>query len=215
MILDQKFYLNNDVVFVAKQLIGKVLYTRIGNNVSAGIIIETEAYAGVDDKASHAYNNKLTPRTEIMYKEGGYAYIYLIYGMHSLFNVVTNKSGIPHAILVRSIFPIQGFNYMESRIGKKLNKFKNGIGPGRLSKLLGINYKMTGMPLVDNQNGDAIWIENQNIIIPKRKIQIGKRIGVEYAKEDADRLYRFWIDASEIDLSEKTTKPVDEGNSFF
>jgi len=202
MILDSTFYSNTDVVLLAKQLIGKVLYTRIGNCISSGIILETEAYAGINDKASHAYGNKRTPRTEIMYKEGGCAYIYLIYGMHSLFNVVTNNAGIPHAVLIRSILPFHGIEYMETRKGIKLKSFKDGVGPGKLSKLLGIDYTMTGIPLINESNKNAIWIEDQNITIPQNKIQVGKRIGVDYAMEDAERLYRFWIGASEINLSE-------------
>lgn len=202
MILDSTFYSNNDVVLLAKQLIGKVLYTRIGNCVSAGIILETEAYAGIDDKASHAYGNKRTPRTEIMYREGGCAYIYLIYGMYSLFNVVTNNAGVPHAVLIRSILPYQGIQYMEARKAAKLNTLKDGIGPGKLSKLMGINYKMSGITLMNIKNKNAIWIEDQDIAILQNKIQVGKRIGVDYAMEDADRLYRFRIEASEINLSE-------------
>lgn len=194
MQLNRDFYLQDDVVALAKQLLGKVLFTRIDNMVCSGIITETEAYAGITDKASHSFGNKRTGRTEIMYHEGGCAYIYLIYGMYSLFNVVTNRSGVPHAILVRSILPIGGLGTMQKRKNGKPIGLKDGEGPGRLSKILGINYKMSGMPLDKNQKGIAIWIEDTKIIIPQNKIQIGKRIGVEYAMEDAGRPYRFWVD---------------------
>jgi DNA-3-methyladenine glycosylase len=200
MVLSSNFFTQSDPVKVAKQLIGKVLYTRINNEISSGIITETEAYAGIDDKASHAYGNKRTKRTEIMYQNGGYAYIYLIYGIYSLFNVVTNKVGVPHAVLIRSIFPFEGLEIMQQRNSGKHVSAKDGIGPGRLSRLLGINYKMTGIPLIKTQEQNAIWIEDNNIIIMESEIKIGKRIGVDYAEEDAELAYRFWIDSNRLDL---------------
>jgi len=200
MVLPKEFYTQDNVVSVAKQLLGKVLYTRIDNVVSAGIICETEAYAGIADKASHAYGNKRSTRTEIMYNEGGCAYVYLIYGMYSLFNVVTNLAGVPHAVLVRSIIPYQGLEIMQQRRNGKELSLKDGIGPGRLSRLLGINYKMTGILLAKSGKGDAIWIEDIGIDILENKIQTGKRVGIDYAKEDAELLYRFWIQSNEFSL---------------
>lgn len=199
MILDRDFYTQNDVVSIAKQLLGKVLYTRIDSAICSGIITETEAYAGITDKASHAYNDRRTPRTEIMYREGGDAYIYLIYGKYSLFNVVTNKTGVPHAILIRSIVPFEGLEIMQQRKGVKPLSIKDGIGPGRLSRLLGIDYRMTGVVLNNSQEGNAIWISDNSINFPEDKIQITKRIGIDYAKEDSERLYRFLIDSTLID----------------
>lgn len=198
MILPKEFYTQDNVVSVAKQLLGKVLYTRIDNIVSAGIIIETEAYAGILDKASHAYGNKRSKRTEIMYQEGGCAYIYLIYGMYSLFNVVTYLAGVPHAVLVRSIIPYQGLEIMHQRRNGKALSLKDGIGPGRLSRLLGINYKLTGIPLIKSDEGDAIWIEDNKIDVLENNIQIGKRVGIDYAEEDAELLYRFWIEPNSV-----------------
>ena len=194
MVLTKEFYLQKNVVEVSRQLLGKVLYTRIDGIVSAGIIIETEAYAGITDKASHAYGDKRSRRTGVMYQEGGCAYIYLIYGMYSLFNVVTNKAGVPHAILVRSIVPYQGLEIMQQRRNDKALSLKEGIGPGRLSRLLGINYKMTGISLAKSDEGDSIWIEDNGIDVLENKIQIGMRVGIEYAKEDAELLYRFWVE---------------------
>lgn len=201
MILSKEFYTQNNVVLVAKQLLGKVLFTRIDDVVSAGIITETEAYAGVTDKASHAYGDKRSRRTEIMYHEGGCAYIYLIYGMYSLFNVVTNRNGVPHAVLIRSIVPYTGLETMKQRNNGREIESKDGIGPGRLSRLLGIDYKMTGISLIDKQAGDAIWIEDKSFLINEPEIKIGKRIGIDYAAEDADLPYRFWIDSNFQELA--------------
>src|ERR1051326_6683267 len=108
MKLQRDFYTREDVVLIAKELLGKVLFTKVEGKTTAGIITETEAYAGVSDKASHAYRGRRTARTEIMYSEGGAAYVYLCYGIHHLFNVVTNKKDVPHAVLVRAVRPFDG-----------------------------------------------------------------------------------------------------------
>lgn len=198
MQLTESFYLQTDVVAIARQLLGKVLYTRINGELSAGIILETEAYAGITDKASHAYGNRRTMRTEIMYGAGGYAYVYLIYGMYSLFNVVTNKAGIPHAVLIRAISPFEGEELMQKRNNNKPLKYKDGVGPGKLSRLLGIDYSMTGTILQKNAQNTAIWIEDKKLIGPNDVVKVGKRIGIDYAGEDADLPYRFWIE--DVDL---------------
>src|SRR5688572_7863163 len=103
MKLKRDFYTREDVVLVAKELLGKVLCTKWNGKTTSGIITETEAYEGITDRASHAYRGRRTERTEIMYSEGGTAYVYLCYGMHHLFNVVTNKKDIPHAVLIRAV----------------------------------------------------------------------------------------------------------------
>ena len=117
-VLDNSFYLNEDVIDVAQKLLGKVLVSFVGGHYTSGIIIETEAYKGAEDKASHAYLNKRTPRTEIMFGPGGFSYVYLCYGIHHLFNVVTNKEQIPHAVLIRNVIPIMGIDIMMNRRGK-------------------------------------------------------------------------------------------------
>lgn len=119
MIIQKEFYLSENVVEIARNLIGKHLFTKINGEISGGIITETEAYEGITDKASHAYRGRKTKRTEIMFREGGIAYIYLCYGIHSLFNIVTNKMNIPHAILIRGIFPTHGLNLILNRMNKK------------------------------------------------------------------------------------------------
>lgn len=117
--LGARFYTHTDVVYVAKALIGKVLVTNINNIITAGRIVETEAYNGVVDKASHAYGGRRTNRTEIMYSPGGVAYVYLCYGIHYLFNIVTNKADVPHAVLVRAVEPVTGMADMLLRTGKQ------------------------------------------------------------------------------------------------
>ncbi len=114
-VLGNDFYQRPDVLGIARELIGKVLVANINGERTTGIITETEAYAGITDRASHAWNDRRTPRTEIMYGAGGHAYVYLCYGIHSLFNVVTNTIGIPHAVLIRAICPIEGLETMLMR----------------------------------------------------------------------------------------------------
>ena len=187
MKLVKSFYLRDDVVLIAKELLGKYLFTNIEGVITGGIITETEAYTGITDKASHAYNNKRTQRTEIMYDEGSIAYIYLCYGMYSLFNVVTNIEGIPHAVLIRGIKPVEGIEEIKNRVKQNnLDKYRLD-GPGKLTKALGIHYSYTGT----NLNGDIIWLEDRNYKIDENNIIITKRVGVDYAKEDALLPYRF------------------------
>lgn len=188
------FYLQTDVVSIAKQLLGKVLCTRMNGVLTSGMITETEAYAGIVDRASHAYGGKRTSRTEVMYRQGGTAYVYLCYGMHSLFNVVTNVEGEPHAVLIRGIQPIEGVD----EIMRRFQKTKLGVsvtnGPGKVAKALGIHVIHTGTDLVTSSGNDgAIWIEERGFTINPSEILAGPRIGVEYAKEDAHLPYRFLI----------------------
>ena len=188
--LPKDFYLQVDVVSLSKQLLGKVLYTKDGKTITAGIITETEAYAGTTDKASHAYGGRRTSRTETMYAEGGVSYVYLCYGMYSLFNVVTNRKDIPHAVLVRAIQPLEGIEKILQR--RKSEKLKKGLttGPGKVSMALGINFRSHN---AQDLAGNKIWIEERGIVIPERLINKGPRIGVDYAGEDAKLPYRFWV----------------------
>lgn len=191
-VLKASYYLNPDVVFLAKDLIGKTICTRINNTLTSGIITETEAYAGIGDKASHAYRDRRTKRTEPMYGEGGVSYVYLCYGIHRLFNIVTNAGDIPHAILIRAIYPTKGIREMLKRRGVNAGKYRIDtlcIGPGKVSQALGIELIHNNLSL----NGEEIWLQNDNIQIPEADIQTGPRIGVAYAGEDAELPYRFWI----------------------
>jgi DNA-3-methyladenine glycosylase len=193
-ILPRSYYLNQDVVFLAKDLLGKYLVTQFDGKLTSGIIAETEAYAGVTDRASHAYGNRRTARTEIMYCHGGTAYVYLCYGVHSLFNIVTNDRDIPHAILIRGIVPAEGTGIMLQRTGKASVTKKFGIGPGNVSKALGIHYSMTGLDLTrkpQGKNDDGIWLEDRGFVADPAKILVTTRIGVQYSGEDSARPYRF------------------------
>jgi len=133
-VLSKSFYTRKDVIKIAKELLGKIIITYFDGELTAARITETEAYNGAVDKASHAYNNKRTKRTEIMYANGGAAYVYLCYGIHHLFNIVTNLNGTPHAILIRSAEPITGIDIMLKRTGK--NKLDNTLtsGPGNVRR---------------------------------------------------------------------------------
>lgn len=190
--LPREFYTRPNVVQIAKELLGKVLYTSFNHEITAGIIVETEAYEGVTDKASHAYNNRRTGRTEIMYTEGGTTYVYLCYGIHSLFNIVTSVKDNPHAVLIRGIEPLHGIEIMKKRVGKNLLEPKNGIGPGNISKLLGIKVIHSGLDLCMDLPGERkIWVQDEGISVMVGEIKTGPRIGIQYAAEDAFLPFRF------------------------
>ncbi len=186
MILPQSFYRNEDVVETARLLLGKILFTKINGTETAGIITETEAYNGAADRACHAYNFRRTARTEVMYAEGGVAYVYLCYGIHSMFNVVTGAEGNPQAILIRGIKPSVNLKKMENRLGRKITAGLHG--PGLVSKALGIHYRHSGISLLIPEK---IWIEDRGISFSRKQIKITPRIGVDYAGKDALLPYRF------------------------
>jgi DNA-3-methyladenine glycosylase len=183
--LDRSYYLRPNVIEVARDLIGKVLVTRFEGTTTSGMISETEAYAGTTDRASHAFNGRRTPRNEVMYAAGGSAYVYLCYGIHHLFNVVTNSTDIPHAVLIRAIHPLEGGELMRAR--RKGKAPLSTGGPGMLSQALGIRTTHNGMDLT----GDDIWIEDRSIAIRDERIIVGPRVGVDYAGRDALLPYRF------------------------
>jgi DNA-3-methyladenine glycosylase len=186
MRLPKSFYLRDDVVKIAEDLLGKCLFTNIGGVICGGIISETEAYAGITDKASHAYGDRRTLRTEVMYAEGGISYVYLCYGIHALFNVVTNIRNVPHAVLIRGIFPIKGIEEICVRTNKKSAR-SICDGPGKLTKSLGINVAHNNLSL----SGEVVWIEDRNIDLNNYNIKCNPRIGIDYAGEDAKLPYRF------------------------
>ena len=189
MKLPESFYTRADVVQVAKELLGKVLVTNFDGMYTSGMIVETEAYAGPVDKASHAYGNRRTARTEIMYSRGSTAYVYLCYGIHHLFNVVTYIEDIPHAVLIRGLEPLEGIEHMLQRRNKEHLQPSLTAGPGALSMAMGIHTRHTGLSLLD----DEIWIENRGIKVPAKDLVAGTRVGVAYAEDDAYLPYRFSI----------------------
>jgi len=189
MILPESFYSRKDVVKIAQELLGKVLVTEFDGVHTAGMITETEAYAGAIDKASHAFGNRRTRRTEVMYNHGGVAYVYLCYGIHHLFNVVTNLQDVPHAILIRAVEPLEGIQIMLERRGKDILQPSLTAGPGAMSMALGIHSSHTGLSLL----GPEIFIEDRGIKINKKDIVASTRVGVAYAQDDAYLPYRFYI----------------------
>ena len=187
--LPREFYTGPNVLAVARRLLGKLLVVPApdGTRVS-GIIVETEAYRGPQDQASHAFGGRRTNRTETMYQVGGTAYVYFVYGMYHQFNVVTNLSDIPHAVLIRAVEPVEGIALMRKRRpGQSDHTMTNG--PGKLCIALGIDRSLDRADLL----GDRVWIERGERRIGPAGIASGRRIGVEYAGEWADKPWRFWI----------------------
>ena len=187
--LAHSFYLSNNVVNMSKLLLGKILETHIDNQITSGIIVETEAYAGENDKAAHSYRNKKTHRNQAMFKLGGIAYVYRCYGIHNLFNLVTNQVNKPQGILIRAIKPVCGINYMLKR--RKMSKISYNLtsGPGKLSQALGITSAHNMLSL----EGPEIFIKDTKERILSKNIISSPRIGVEYAGKDALKLWRFRI----------------------
>ncbi|MBD0297258.1 MAG: DNA-3-methyladenine glycosylase [Flavisolibacter sp.] len=186
--LPLRFYLRDDVVQIAKDLLGKVLVTNWNNERTSGRIVETEAYAGTIDKASHAYKGR-TKRTEVMYGEGGRAYVYLCYGIHQMFNIVVNRQEVPHAILIRAVEPIEGIDIMLQRTGKKVLDETLTRGPGNVGKAFGFHTSQCGVSL----QSDELYITDDGYQIKEHSIASSPRIGVAYAGADALLPYRFYL----------------------
>lgn len=186
--LEAEFFAREDVMQISRELLGKYLMTEVNGIVTGGIITETEAYAGETDQASHAYGGRRTNRTEIMYGKPGMAYVYLCYGIHHLFNVVTNLEGTPHAVLIRAIKPDIGMETILNRRNMTGDSSKPiTSGPGTLTEALGITTADNGIDL----RGDRIWIENRDIAVDPKTIVAGPRVGVDYAGEDSKLPFRF------------------------
>ena len=174
---------------MAKNLLGKVLATQFDGMLTSGRIVETEAYLGENDRASHAFGGKRTQRTAPMYLPGGHAYVYLCYGLHYLFNIVTHKKNVPHAILIRALEPLEGKHYMQIRRKNPKPFTRITKGPGSLSQALGITTKHTGMVLGSSQ----LFIADDGFCMNNHTITASPRIGVNYAGDDAKLPYRFTI----------------------
>ena len=188
--LSLSFYTREDILKISKELLGKVLVTTFDGQRSSGIIVETEAYRAPEDKASHAYNNRRTNRTDIFYSRGGVAYVYLCYGIHHLFNVITGPKETPHAILIRAVEPLEGIPLMLTRRNHNKLRPQLSAGPGVMSKALGIDRSHTGMSLVSQNN--PIWIEERPTL-DETQIITTTRIGIDYAEEYANKPWRFYI----------------------
>lgn len=199
--LSPAFYLQSDVVAVARQLLGKVLVTNIGGEITKGRIVETEAYNGVIDKASHAFGGRRTNRTEIMFSKGGVAYVYLCYGMHHLFNIVTNKKDIPHAVLIRALEPMSGIETMLERRSKTTLDSTLTKGPGSAAKAMGISTEHSGISL----SAAAIAVYDDGFAYSASEVLATPRIGVDYAGEDAWLPYRFLVKGNVYVSGKKVT----------
>ena len=185
MKLPQSFYQRSNVVQVAKDLIGKILVTSVNEMLTSGIIVETEAYS-YKERGCHAYKGQ-TERNKVMFEKGGISYVYLCYGMHHLFNVVTNQTGKADAVLIRALEPLRGMDAMMERM--KVNSIKRiTSGPGKLTKALGITKRWNGVDLM----GDQVWIE-EGEKVTSSTIKADARIGIDYAGEDALLPWRFSI----------------------
>jgi DNA-3-methyladenine glycosylase len=186
--LPLSFYLRDDVVKISRELLGKVLVTRWNSETTSGRIVETEAYAGEIDRASHAFRG-MTPRTKVMFGKGGVAYVYLCYGIHQMFNIVTNEAGTPHAILIRAVEPIEGIDIMLERTGKAKLDHTLTRGPGNVGKALGFHTSQCGIAL----NSKELFIADDGFELKDSQIGSSARIGVSYAGDHAHWDYRFFV----------------------
>jgi DNA-3-methyladenine glycosylase len=186
--LPRDFYTRPNVLHVARDLLGKLLVVpnRNGKRVS-GRIVEVEAYRGPQDRAAHSYGGRRTRRTEPMYGVGGTAYVFFVYGMYYQFNVVTNATDAPHAVLIRAVEPVEGIELMRKRrSGQPDHNLTNG--PGKLCIALDIDRRLDG----DDLLGNKVWLE-ESVKVPRSRITSGPRIGIDYAAEWKDKPWRFWI----------------------
>ncbi len=189
MKIPQSFYERRNVVMISRELLGKYVFTNIDGELTGGIIIETEAYNGVIDKASHAFGGRKTNRTEVMHRQGGIAYVYLCYGIHEMLNIVTSVEGEPHAILIRAVEPVEGIDIMLLR--RKMDKLKFNItqGPGSVAQALGISRAINGISL----QSETLWLEDRGLFVTNEDVEAVPRVGVAYAGADALLPYRFYV----------------------
>jgi DNA-3-methyladenine glycosylase len=185
--LSLAFYQRKNVVRIARELLGKMLFTNAEGVITGGVIVETEAYSW-RERGCHAFGSKLTPRTSVMFKPGGHAYVYLCYGVHHMFNIVTNVEGVPEAVLVRALEPCHGIPEMVRRRGKSVKFNHLTSGPGRLTKSMGIDRSFNGKILNDHE----IWLQDARRV-PGNKIVASRRVGIDYAGKDAQLPWRFSI----------------------
>ncbi|MGB4775400.1 MAG: DNA-3-methyladenine glycosylase [Daejeonella sp.] len=187
--LPLSFYRHDDVVLIARQLLGKYIFAKINGELSGGIIIETEAYKGPEDRGSHAYNNRRTPKNEMMYNTGGVVYMYICYGIHDMLNIVTGAKETSHAVLIRAIQPTTGLELMRQRRQIFTDDKKLCCGPGALTKALGLNKSYNGTDLLGNE----IWVEDHEFEVQDKDIFASPRVGMNF--DGAYKLipWRFYI----------------------
>ncbi|MBS1925122.1 MAG: DNA-3-methyladenine glycosylase [Bacteroidetes bacterium] len=189
-ILPLPFFERTRVLDIAEDLLGKIVVTHFNHEVTSGLIVETEAYAGVSDSASHAFGGRRTARNETMYAKGGAVYVYICYGIHQMLNIVTNKKNIPDAVLIRAIEPLEGLDIMLNRSGKTIFDASITRGPGNVARALGIHKGYDGMLL---QNGAIKIYKENDKKLRQHLIGKSKRIGVGNSGKDALQPFRFFI----------------------
>ncbi|HEY0668352.1 MAG TPA: DNA-3-methyladenine glycosylase [Sphingobacteriaceae bacterium] len=186
--LSNAFYQRDDVVTISRELLGKYLFVNTENEITGGIIVETEAYRGPDDVGSHAFNNRRTARNDIMYSTGGVVYMYICYGIHDMLNIVTGVENTAHAVLIRALKPTAGIDIMRER--RKVFKDDNRLcrGPGALAKALALRKVHNGISL----QGNEIWIEDRGLVFPENEIVAGPRIGLNIEEPYKSIPWRFY-----------------------
>lgn len=189
MKISNEFYQRENVVLIASELLGKYLYTNIDGQLTAGLIVETEAYKGPEDLGSHAYNHRRTPRNETMYAAGGIAYMYICYGIHDMLNIVTGAENSSHAVLIRALEPIVGLEIMRERRKIFNDDTRLCKGPGALAKAMGLNKRHNGISL----QGDQLWLEDKEVQIVAEKVVAAPRIGLNIAEPYKSIPWRFYI----------------------
>ena len=194
MKLEREFF-ERECLIVAKELLGKVLVHEADEGITSGRIVESEAYLGPEDKAAHTWKGRRTSRTKVIFGRGGYAYVYLVYGMHCCFNVTVNIAGKPECVLVRALEPLEGIRLMSER--RRTAKFTQLCsGPGKLCCAMGITRELYGEDLC----GDRLYIMDDGR--KNFEIEATTRIGIDYAEEYRTKLWRFCVSGSEY-LSKK------------
>ena len=186
--LQREFYLSKNTASIARKLLGKLLVVpdEAGNRIS-GMIVEVEAYQGIEDRAAHSFGGRRTARNNVMYASGGHVYVFFVYGMYYQLNIVTGPADHPHAILIRGVEPVEGIEIIRERRGAMKDPNLTS-GPGKLAIAFGVKRDLNGEDLC----GDRIWIEEYKNF-STRRIAMGPRIGVDYAGEDAELSLRFWM----------------------
>jgi DNA-3-methyladenine glycosylase len=190
--LPRSFYLQ-DTLTVARELLGKLLVHDAPDGITAGRIVEAEAYQGPQDRAAHSYNNLRSARTEVMYGPGGYAYVFMVYSMYCCFNVVTRPAGQPQVVLIRALEPVGGLELMARRRGcgaLAVTNIRNlSNGPGKLCQAMGITRALNGEDLC----GGRLYIADDGVTIGESDVCRTPRVNIDYAGEARDYLWRFLV----------------------
>ncbi|MBK8466489.1 MAG: DNA-3-methyladenine glycosylase [Chloracidobacterium sp.] len=203
--LPRSFYVRLDTISIAKELLGKLIVVPVNGRRVSAMIVETEAYLGETDRAAHSYNGRRTPRNEVTYGKGGHAYVFFIYGMYYQLNIVTGPRERPHVVLIRAVEPFDGIEIMRERRGPMKDRNLTS-GPGKLCIALNIDRSLNGEDL----RGKQIWLEDHCTFAPN-EIAIGKRVGIDYAGEDAEKPWRFWVKDNEF--VSKVNNAIDQASN--